>query len=88
MLATVTPFFVGQPASHLFNLNTMGLFDSPFPGFESLMMVGLGELLSDYMAATLILGLALSAGVPWLLTAMFLKPTQASRTQAGPEVAA
>jgi hypothetical protein len=76
MIATVTPFMVGQPENNMFNFDPLGLVWTPFPGFEALMIVPWQELVSEYLAATLVLGLLLSAAVPWLLTALFLKPAK------------
>jgi hypothetical protein len=42
----------------------------------------------DPLSASILLGLLLSSGVPWLLTAMFLKPGKMHDPQVGPEVAA
>jgi hypothetical protein len=89
MILTITPFFVGQQASQIFQLNPMGVVHSPFPGFEALMLISWQELVSgEWLDATLILGLLLSAGVPWLLTALFLKPTHNQQLNSGPEFAA
>ena len=88
MVATITPFLVGQSENDLFHFNPLGMIKTPFPGFENLMMISLHELITDYLSATVVLGLLLSAGVPWLLTALFLKPTQDQQRSSGPEVAA
>lgn len=89
MILTITPFFVGQSESLIFQLNPVGVVRSPFPGFEALMLVSWHELVSgEWMDATLILGLLLSAGVPWLLTALFLNPMQNQQRSSGPKLAA
>jgi hypothetical protein len=70
-------------------LNALGLLRSPFPGFEMLMLSAIPSIFSgDPLAASILLGLLLSSGVPWLLTAMFLKPGKTRDHQLGPEVAA
>jgi hypothetical protein len=88
MIATITPFTVGQAENQMFNFNAVGMVYTPFPGFENLMMVSLHELMVDYLSASIILALLLSAGVPWLLTALFLKPGSSPQQFSGPELAA
>lgn len=82
---TLMPFFVGQPESHLMELSPMAIMHTPFPGFEMLMIspirvIEYSGFMDAFMSSTLILGLLLSAALPWLMTALFLKPRR------GPEL--
>ncbi|MEZ5336926.1 MAG: hypothetical protein R3F46_01575 [bacterium] len=65
---TFLPFMYAQPDGEILLLNVEGLVHTPLPGFESL-LVGY-NLVEDWQ---LVLGLLLSAGIPWLLTGLFLK---------------
>ncbi|MBN2082847.1 hypothetical protein JW859_11675 [bacterium] len=73
IIATILPFFAGQPISHLVELSPLAMLHTPLPGFETL----LTYIALDWDWISLVGGLVLSAGVPWLLTAWFLKPAQA-----------
>jgi hypothetical protein len=81
--STIMPFGLVQEPGKVVWFNIKGVMHSPFPGFD-LLFIG-GYLEQDWM---LVLGLLLSAGVPWLLTAMFLKPGQRHVVPTGQEVAA
>jgi hypothetical protein len=93
LLTTILPFMVGQPWSQLFEFSAMGMVHTPFPGFENLIVGAVSEAFTDYSYGdgisplSMIAGLLLSAGIPWLLTALFLKPSAQRPPQPGPEVA-
>lgn len=73
--ATILPFMYGEQFSKLVVLGRMAVIHSPFPQFEQLLASP-----GTYNSASglqLIAGLVLSAGVPWLLTGLFLKPSAA-----------
>jgi len=54
------------------DITKFALQASPFPGFEML-LIG-HDMVDSWL---LIVGLVLSAGIPWLLTGLFLRPRQA-----------
>ncbi|MDQ3024691.1 MAG: hypothetical protein M3R04_09990 [bacterium] len=83
IVATILPFFVVQQFGMAVWFSALGMVAGPFHGFDSLFV---GESVEDDWM--LILGLVLSAGIPWLLTAMFLKPNQRDAAPSGPELAA
>ena len=68
---TIMPFTYAQPQGQVLLLNLEALVHTPLPGFEEL-MVGY-SLRDDWM---LVLGLLFSAGIPWLLTGLFLRGEQ------------
>jgi len=83
IIATILPFFAGQPISHLMELSPLAMLHTPLPGFETL----LTYIALDWDWISLVGGLVLSAGLPWLLAAWFLKPTQAELPPADLDVA-
>ncbi|MCH7472241.1 hypothetical protein IIA79_04745 [bacterium] len=74
--STLMPFIFAQQVSELIEISPLGLMGTPFPGIENLLT---GPVMSD--SWLLIFGLVLSAGVPWLLTGMFLRPAKGAGPQ-------
>jgi hypothetical protein len=74
IIATILPFFVGQPISHLMELSPLAMLYTPLPGFEAL----LTYVVLDWDWISLVGGLVLSAGVPWLLAGLFLRPERST----------
>jgi hypothetical protein len=68
LASTFLPFFFNGSGS-IINFTPYGVVSGPLPGFDSLLF---GSQLGEVW--TIILGLLLSAGIPWLLVALFLKP--------------
>ncbi len=68
LASTVLPFFFNENGD-LINISPDGVVSGPLPGFDSLLF---GSPLSEVW--TIILGLLLSACIPWVLVALFLKP--------------
>jgi len=64
-------------------LSPLAMLHTPLPGFETL----LTYIALDWDWISLVGGLVLSAGLPWLLAAWFLKPTQAELPPADLDVA-
>jgi len=87
MGTTLMPFFVGQPQNNLMTWGPMAIMHTPFPGFETLLVTpltysslsGPGMTEFAWTGITLVLGLLLSAAIPWLMTALFLKPKTGAR---------
>jgi len=77
---TILPFVTtpGVDWSGLVNFGPLGVITAPFPGFEAL-------LISPTQSENwlIIFGLLLSAGVPWLMTGLFLRPTSSKRDDSG-----
>lgn len=72
LLTNLLPFFVASEATyHPFLWKPEALMSSPFVGFESLLSE---PEFSNGMWLTLVFGLLFSAAMPWLLTALFLRP--------------
>ena len=69
LASTFLPFFFTGTGGELVSISPVGVVTGPLPGFDSLLI---GSALGEVW--TLILGLLLSAGIPWLLVALFLKP--------------
>ena len=69
LASTFLPFFYSGAMDRLVDLTPSGIVTGPLPGFDSLLI---GSRIEDVW--TLILGLLLSAGIPWVLVALFLKP--------------
>jgi hypothetical protein len=69
LASTFLPFFYAGAIGGIVNFTPTGVVEGPLPGFDSLLI---GSPLQEVW--TLILGLLLSAGIPWLLVALFLKP--------------
>jgi hypothetical protein len=76
LVTTGMPFFAGSGLNSVspFETGPLALMISPFIGFESLLADG---FVWDTMWLTLVGGLLFSAAVPWVLTALFLKPRAA-----------
>lgn len=79
IVTTILPFFYGQVPADIFEFSARGMIATPLPGFESV-------LTFQYLNASwlmLVGGLVFSAGIPWLLTSLFLKPNGVSTTGPG-----
>ncbi|MCB1187804.1 hypothetical protein KDL29_11615 [bacterium] len=68
IFTTVIPFSYAQPDGQWLISSSEALVHTPLPGFETL-MIGY-SMQEDWM---LVFGLLFSAGIPWLLTGLFLK---------------
>ena len=82
IVTTIMPFVFAQEVHKIVALNAVGMVKSPFPGFESLLI---GQNVLD--GWLLMLGLLLSAGIPWLLTSLFLRPAAEQVPPGGAEIA-
>jgi hypothetical protein len=86
LATTVLPFsYSGQAVGAMVAFNAVGMVAGPLPGFESLLV---GSDMSD--VGVIIFGLILSAGAPWLLAALVLKPRAhepEASDEAGPQLA-
>ncbi|MCB1216373.1 hypothetical protein KDL44_03220 [bacterium] len=68
IFTTVIPFSYAQPDGQWLISSSEALIHTPLPGFETL-MIGY-TMQEDWM---LVFGLLLPAGIPWLLTGLFLR---------------
>lgn len=72
--STILPFGFAGDSLKLLDFTPLGLVNSPCPGFEGLLVN-----LKWQEDGLLVFGLVLSAAIPWLLTALFLKPGQSEK---------
>ncbi|GEM_PF-1800427 len=72
--ATLVPFLLGTPSGRYFEFTVRGVMHSPVPGFEMLLI----SPIFDWGWISIVGGLVLSAGVPWLLTGLFLRPNRSA----------
>ena len=70
IVTTIVPFLYGLHPSDILDCSALGVLTTPLPGFEKVLL-GFSVDASWFM---LIGGLVFSAGIPWLLTSLFLRP--------------
>lgn len=74
VIATIRPFFYEIEPGNILELSTRGLIATPLPGFQYVLTGAEMEL----GWAIIVGGLVISAGIPWLLTSLFLRRDRTS----------
>jgi hypothetical protein len=83
IIATILPFVFGRTLEQIFEFSALGMMQSPLPAFEDL----LTYYQLDWSWVSLVGGLVFSAGVPWLLAGLFLKPERGTLPPVDEQVA-
>jgi hypothetical protein len=71
---TLVPYLICAPHGKIFEFSALGVVHSPLPGFEWVLV----SPAIDSSWLSIVGGLVFSAGVPWLLAGLFLRPERST----------